>query len=305
MKDNHTFLSAILVSMVAFVLYFHTTNHLQNTSLKIIEDKQTTTYKNHGKEPKTIAKAPELTTDVHTSKSSDKKLAKVIKKVMGTSGPFQVAVLDLNKKRSTEVYNTKTAMQASDVLRLYVELGLFDQMAKKKITSGTAWAVKQADLAKNETMFQAGIMYGTSYYRQAMMSSRNVTAANMILNKVTAKKVVQAGKKFGATDLTITGKFGDAAVGQVGAKSLAMTFKNLYQNKVLPEYTSLALNSLRNWPQSSLTTQIPSALYQISDAKHAVCLVQSGSDAWILAVSADNSQKFAQLGQAVNAELSK
>ena len=301
-------IGSIISTLLAFILYTSNMRRVENAQLKIVGPTTSKVKKSKKKvkEPKIKkVKEPkvnsiEYSNHVKAKSGSNKKLVKMIKKVMGLDDSYQVAVQDLNNSsRYAVVSNTAKAHDTKDVMKLFLLIAFYEQEQKGKIGSKTAIKIKKADKVKGDGMFQVNMAYGVAYLREAMLKN-NKTASNALIRKIGIKNIESVAKRMGA-DQTIAKRFTGDAYGKTTANDLAKTMIGLYQGRVLNrQYASKVLSALaKSKERIKMVKGINGGVYATGDDAFATAIVQ-GKGNYCIAVWSSNNKNFNKLAKNVN-----
>ncbi|MCZ3621746.1 serine hydrolase [Lactobacillus mulieris] len=294
---NRIILGAIVASVCSFALYLNNMKRYESATLTISRSQnntQTVTEKNEkGKKQETSPTLEKIT------KKGNSKLAAQIQKAMKNSNSYDVKVLDLkNSNNSAEVYNKKDKVNVSDSLKAFLLVGLYKEMEQKKIKATDTLTPTASEIVKGDSTFTANTVYSLTYVRQNLMSKNSNTAANLLLNKLGKEQVNNIIKEMGTSETVISNKFGESVVGTTSAEDLAILMKSLYNGKFLENYSNTVLTGLSTYSvKSPLVNKISNAnIIQIGDNTSAVALVTTDKHSYVIAVTSQNNNSFAELG---------
>ena len=294
---NRIILGAIVASVCSFALYLNNMKRYESATLTISRSQnntQTVTEKNEkGKKQETSPTLEKIT------KKGNSKLAAQIQKAMKNSNSYDVKVLDLkNSNNSAEVYNKKDKVNVSDSLKAFLLVGLYKEMEQKKVKATDTLTPTASEIVKGDSTFTANTVYSLTYVRQNLMSKNSNTAANLLLNKLGKEQVNNIIKEMGTSETVISNKFGESVVGTTSAEDLAILMKSLYNGKFLENYSNTVLTGLSTYSvKSPLVNKISNAnIIQIGDNTSAVALVTTDKHSYVIAVTSQNNNSFAELG---------
>lgn len=309
---NKVFIRALLATIFAFMLYSASLREMNSAKINIIEPKNSKVNKKQIKEPKvkmptasSSSSQTSASSKVTVEKGSKTSLASAIKKAMGSTASYQVAVQDLNNSaRYARLATTSEAHNASGVLKILILATIYYQEQKGKLSTKTAIKIKKSDRVKGEKLLQTNMGYSIAYLRQAMMKG-NKTAGNALLRKAGSKNVAAVAKKFGATSTTISGTFTNPPVGKTTSKDLYLVLKGLYQGKVLNQsHAQLVLLGLYG-SRTKLTSGISGTIYSAGDSHFAAAIVQTSGHSYCISAWSNSQKNFKALGKAVNTWFNK
>lgn len=294
---NRIILGAIVASVCSFALYLNNMKRYESATLTISRNQnntQTVTEKNkQGKKQETSPVLEKIT------KKGNSKLASQIQKAMKNSNSYDVKVLDLkNSNNSAEVYNKKDKVNVSDSLKAFLLVGLYKEIEQQKIKAAATLTPTASEIVKGDSTFAANTVYSLTYVRQNLMSKNSNTAANLLLNKLGKEQVNNIIKEMGTRETVISNKFGESVVGTTSAEDLAILMKSLYNGKFLENYSNTVLTGLSTYSvKSPLVNKISNAnIIQIGDNTSAVALVTTDKHSYVIAVTSQNNNSFAELG---------
>lgn len=294
---NRIILGAIVASVCSFALYLNNMKRYESATLTISRNQnntQTVTEKNEqGKKQETSPTLEKIT------KKGNSKLAAQIQKAMKNSNSYDVKVLDLkNSNNSAEVYNKKDKVNVSDSLKAFLLVGLYKEIEQQKIKATDTLTPTASEIVKGDSTFTANTVYSLTYVRQNLMSKNSNTAANLLLNKLGKEQVNNIIKEMGTSETVISNKFGESVVGTTSAEDLAILMKSLYNGKFLENYSNTVLTGLSTYSvKSPLVNKISNAnIIQIGDNTSAVALVTTDKHSYVIAVTSQNNNSFAELG---------
>ncbi|MCF1784196.1 class A beta-lactamase-related serine hydrolase [Lactobacillus mulieris] len=294
---NRIILGAIVASVCSFALYLNNMKRYESATLTISRNQnntQTVTEKNkQGKKQETSPTLEKIT------KKGNSKLATQIQKAMKNSHSYDVKVLDLkNSNNSAEVYNKKDKVNVSDSLKAFLLVGLYKEIEQQKIKTTDTLTPTASEVVKGDSTFTANTVYSLTYVRQNLMSKNSNTAANLLLNKLGKEQVNNIIKEMGTSETVISNKFGESVVGTTSAEDLAILMKSLYNGKFLGNYSNTVLTGLSTYSvKSPLVNKISNAnIIQIGDNTSSVALVTTDKHSYVIAVTSQNNNSFAELG---------
>ncbi len=309
---HKVFVGALISTLLAFILYSANTRRVENAKLKVVAPQSSKVVKDKNKkkakepsvkklkEPK--VNSIEYSNHVTAKSGSNKKLTKIIKKVMGLDNSYQVAVQDLNNfNRFAVVSNTNKSHDANKAMKLFLLIALYENEQQGKMGSKTAIKIKKSDKASGDRMFQVNMAYGVAYLREAMLKG-NKTASNALIRKIGVNNVDSVAKRMGATQTTIAKNFNGSSYGKTTANDLAKTMIGLYQGRVLNrQHASKVLSTLASSkPRPSLVNGISGGVYAIGDNDFAVAIVQGRGNAYCISAWSSSNKNFNKLGTQVN-----
>ncbi|GHV97949.1 serine hydrolase [Lactobacillus nasalidis] len=296
---NNIVVGALIASLLAFVVYTSTNKDAETRQVTVVQVKKQGTVKKQvsssDKEPN--VNSIEYDNQVKSSKGSNKKLAKAIKKAMGQDVSYQVAAYDLTKtSRFAVVRNTTSSQNSDKIFYLYLLIALYAQEKAGKIGSSTTIKITSADKSGSSSAIAVGISYGPSYLREQMLKG-NKTAANALLRTIGAKQVDAVVKKMGASQTKVTGTFSKSVVGKTTAQDLAKVMVALYQGKVVGSYNQQVLTAMTG--TTKLASKAKGTIYQYADGNLEVALISNSGHTYVVSAWSSKTDDFASLGQAV------
>ena len=301
---NKVLLGSLISALIAFMLYSANLKRVENSSLKIVGEKQEQVVRNK-KGQKTVREPKVATVEypnhIKIASGSEKKWAESIAQVMGKEQSYQVCVQDLTNNKFARVSNTTQHHGVNSISRLFLLIAMTYQEQHGKSIANKAIKIKKADRVKGEKLLQKGIAYNATYLKQLMMQG-DQTASNALLRTVNSKKVNAVIKKTGVKDTVIKNKYSKSPAALTTANDLNKVMVSLYHDQILSrQYSNQvlgALNSSRTKPKIIRNTK--GLIYAIGDSKANVALVQSNGNAYCVSVWSNNDQDFVKLGKAVN-----
>ncbi len=299
---NKVIFGSLAATFVAFMLYTVSLRHVANTSVQIVNQKETVKKKKSktGHEPN--VEAVEFPTHVKVAPGSNSDWTKQIKKVMGKDQSYQVSVQDLNSGRFARVANSTKAHGVSSTSHLFLLATIYYQEEHGKLSQREAIKIKKADRVKGENILQPGIAYAVSFLKQSLLRGSK-TAGNALLRKVKPRQINAVVKKMGATKTKFNKKYMSHPRAVTTAADLTKIMADLYQNKTLNrQYANSVLSSLHlNGEKPQVVKNITgTTIYAIGDKRTNVALVQGHGHAYCISVWSNSDQQFAKLGKIFN-----
>ena len=301
---NKVLLGSLISALIAFMLYSANLKRVENSSLKIVGEKQEQVVKNKKgqksvREPK-VANV-EYPNHIKIASGSEKKWAESIAQVMGKEQSYQVCVQDLTNNKFAGVSNTTQHHGVNSISHLFLLIAMTYQEQHGKSIANKAIKIKKADRVKGEKLLQNGIAYNATYLKQLMMQG-DQTAANALLRTVKPKKVNAVIKKTGVKDTAIKNKFSKSPVALTTANDLNKIMVSLYHDQILSrQYSNQVLGTLNTAKiKPKIVRDRKGLIYAIGDSKANVALVQSNGNAYCVSVWSSNDHNFAKLGKVVD-----
>ena len=301
---NKVLLGSLISALIAFMLYSANLKRVENSSLKIVGEKQEQVVRNKKgqksvREPK-VANV-EYPNHIKIASGSEKKWAESIAQVMGKEQSYQVCVQDLTNNKFARVSNTTQHHGVNSISRLFLLIAMTYQEQHGKSIANKAIKIKKADRVKGEKLLQKGIAYNATYLKQLMMQG-DQTAANALLRTVKPKKVNAVIKKTGVKDTAIKNKFSKSPVALTTANDLNKIMVSLYHDQILSrQYSNQVLGTLNAAKiKPKIVRDHKGLIYAIGDSKANVALVQSNGNAYCVSVWSSNDHNFAKLGKVVD-----
>lgn len=183
-------------------------------------------------------------------------------------------------------------------MKAFLLVGLYKEIEQQKIKAAATLTPTASEIVKGDSTFAANTVYSLTYVRQNLMSKNSNTAANLLLNKLGKEQVNNIIKEMGTRETVISNKFGESVVGTTSAEDLAILMKSLYNGKFLGNYSNTVLTGLSTYSvKSPLVNKISNAnIIQIGDNTSAVALVTTDKHSYVIAVTSQNNNSFAELG---------